>query len=302
MHTRLLLMSLVVGGFSVSGLLQQDGCDATYDYGVIRGQVLNVRGRPVTEALVHLASRTDCPDSAEIPRDICYTRTDRTGFFRLTEVPPGNQRLEVSATNYFKVHRGLTIEANSRKSVRLHLMPYGDAQKFDASSGITLSQDLMQVRVQPGAFLQDPDPTTTGEVGEGQPVVGTIKAVLAPLQVFTEAKWTMPGPLLGITKPGDDPFPLESYGAFQARFFDESGKELTRLAPGKEAQIKLEVQNAPQSLLSLVAAGVSSQVPMWSLNSEGIWQLEPRAIGELRPSERDGGGPVLYARVPHFSD
>jgi hypothetical protein len=228
------------------------------------GQVLDDRGRPVTDADVVVAGRR--------------LKTTAEGRFFLDKglLDANGTLIKVIKKGFFEASRFVYPSLGSVAQAEIKMLPKRVMARFEASTGSTFSAgNVASITVPAGAIVRSNGSTYSG------PVVAY--AVWLDPTAPTTAE-TMPGDLRGLNANNQVRM-LRTFGMVGVELESPSGEALN-IGAGKKATIKAPV--APTLLSS-----APTTIPLWHFDeSTGYWREEGSAM--LR-------GGVYEGEVSHFS-
>ncbi|MES2459862.1 MAG: carboxypeptidase-like regulatory domain-containing protein, partial [Armatimonadota bacterium] len=187
--------------------------------GVITGQVVTLKGKPVRDANVLLFGPHPGPRPPEIAKSefIFSVRADSRGRFRATKLPPGKWWLKCAAKGYFELHNGPSGPMGEPPS-----LPTAAVVGTDNTTASTAAESI-----QPVVLVMHPQSVLWGQVldSEGRPVTN-------------QNVWLIWGPN-GHGGDSYDSMPVDAQGFYQKEFNDYPS---IMTFPSFPIEVKEEVQ------------------------------------------------------------
>jgi len=221
-------------GFKAAGLACVVDVPAA-TVGAVFGQVVDGRNNnPIGNAKIAFEAQT--------------LTSNEQGFFNIEDMQPSDRvLLGVTAVGYARGTKVVAVRRGASTYVKIGLLPFDAETSFDRAAGGTLSGAGASVSFPAAAFS-----------GSGQ-----VTARLSVLNASDQNQLaSFPGDF-----SAEGGSMLESFGALAIEVVDDSGA-LLNLATGKNAQITIPVNGAPDS------------VPLWSFDEDtGLWKQEGTLTG-----------------------
>lgn len=230
--------------------------------------------------------------------------TNSEGLALLEGLPWGNFTYKITRDGYSSAvgRAWIPEDEDVQRLHRVQLQPV-HLQKFQAREGTVVEFQGARVTIPPHALVYESGhamrvhPVTGKNVGRdltGQPVEGEVVAELAVVDPYTTDPRALPGPMLGVSAPGEPEVPLISAGMIEFRMTSDGFP--VQPAPGAFAELNLRVDTLPTDIQAEVLT--RKAIDKWYLDPvDGTWIHDGKWILTSDPM----GAPILYGLQSHFS-